>query len=140
MPTNARQFQTELLHDAKLFVEGNQRDFRDKLLLEALNLISITWPVDTGYSRGGNLPFVGNPEVEVPPEGSTSGGRFGDPADAAVLQQAEFLLRQAGAFETVGVATNVIYAPALEAGHSLQFSHMYKLAAQALETSVETVR
>ncbi len=139
MPGNARQFAAQLLRESEDFTDGNFRDFRDKLVFEALNIISETWPVDTGFSRAGNLPFVGSPD-NVPLPGGSSGGSFGDFADAGALQMADSVLGGSDPYETAGVATAVIYAPALEAGHSAQSSHMYERARMALERVVESVR
>ena len=148
MAGNAYQFAVSLEREAKEFTAGVYRKFREKLLLEAAGIIDETWPVDTGFSRGSNLPFVGSPdsigeatgpdrtELELASlEGR--GADFGAPSDRKRVAGIRAVLKGTKAFDTVGIATNVVYAPALEDGHSDQGSHMYRQARNAIEGVVE---
>ena len=135
MAVDARRFSAQLRREAEEFTDGQFRDFRTKLVLEALNMISELSPVDTGYFRSSNLPFVGSPEVRLP-TGPTR-ATFGQGADPSVLAEADGLLALGSPYADAGVATNVVYAPALEAGHSPQSSHMYARTALALRDVVE---
>lgn len=140
---NSPQFAAQLEKEGKKWTAGKYRKFRDKLLFDALSIIDEAWPVDTGFSRASNLPFVHSPEsgAQLPdPDPSQFKGKKATPGDvdAEKVARSELLLQTSAPFDTVGIATNCIYAPALEHGHSDQGSLMYTRAAQAVKNVVDT--
>lgn len=134
---NAVAFSAQLEKEAEVFVAKAYRKFRDSLLWDALGIIDDNWPVDTGFSRACNLPFVDEP-LDVSPDPEEFKGKKATPGgmDPEKIDQTTLLLKSAGPFATVGISTNCIYAPALEHGHSSQNSLMYTRAAQAIKNAV----
>jgi hypothetical protein len=145
MPSNAAYFAKDLRKEARKFTAGAYRQFRDKLLFDGLKMIDEAWPVDTGFSRASNLPFAdasGGLSISLPdpdpsqyPKGTTPSVQPGA-VDLEKIDQTNLVLNGTEPFDTVGIATNCIYAPALEHGHSNQNSLMYTRAASAIDRTV----
>lgn len=153
MAGNARQFAADLHKEAIAFTEKNFRLFRNKLLFDGAAIIDEAWPVDTGFSRASNLPFADDPDSGIsvagpdaadfaPDEetGTSSEVDWGDPMTDEKTDAIRAILRTTDPFDTVGIATNVAYAPALEDGHSEQGSDMYRNSANAIQDVVESVK
>lgn len=132
VPTkNAKQFALDLMKKEYPRIEREFRNFRDGLLYRGLQVIDDEWPVETGFSRASNLPFIDDPEsvTVLPPK---KGGDADFKGEFDKTDKMRTLLRATDPFDTVGIASNVIYAPPLEDGHSPQGSHMYRRSYYAL--------
>ena len=139
MGSNAAYFKVELAKEARKHTAVAYRNFRDKLLLDALAAIDAEWRVDTGFSRASNLPFIDSPlgGISLPQPDKKDYPRGSKPAvpagqsDLEKLDQTQLVLHTSEAFATVGIASNVIYAPVLEAK-----DHVYKKTAEAIKDVV----
>lgn len=148
MAPNAVYFRKELKKAASKLSAGAYRQFRDKLVFDGLAMIDESWPVDTGFSRASNLPFVDagvgsltvpDPDPEDYPAGSTPSVQRGE-MDGEKWDMAQLVLDGSGPFDNVGISTNCIYAPPLERGHSDQSSFMYTRTASAIDRVVASAR
>lgn len=109
-------------------VESDLKDTRNKIAVEALQMVVTSSPVDTGAYRGSHVVSVDSSDLSVPDRADTSGQETIN-AGMVVVATAD------QPYQEVTVQTNISYGESLEDGHSGQApAGVYRVAFESLKS------
>lgn len=125
------KFNKEFNDFAKRLLPNEVLLVQKKLALEALRLLVLTTPVDTGRARGGWIVSINEPSDEVKDRTDKSGSGTISEGTSAILQMQKL-------FSTVFITNNVHYIVYLNQGTSKQapgnfVENVFETLAEAFE-------